>query len=188
MRLGGQPQPAHADPRAAVVRMHDGAEAGIGSLPQLAGRAALLMPPRAAADCRGVPLATTIRMQREVSCALRRHSGIARLQRRTQHAIGVGKGGSEKDNNNQKNEHTDGACIVMGTMEITGAIPVRMLPCTTRATKQKWRQRRLELLHKEAVRSIRHDGNCSILGYERCLDLHQPAQPRSSSVSLIQLR
>jgi len=42
--LGGQLRPAHADPRAAVVRMHDGAQAGIGSLPQLAGRAALLPP------------------------------------------------------------------------------------------------------------------------------------------------
>ena len=49
--LGGQLRPAHADPRAAVVRMHDGAEAGIGPLTQLAGRAALLMPPRATADC-----------------------------------------------------------------------------------------------------------------------------------------
>ena len=27
--LGGQLRPAHADPRAAVVRMHDGAQAGI---------------------------------------------------------------------------------------------------------------------------------------------------------------
>ena len=53
---GGQLRPAHADPRAAVVRMHDGAQAGIGSLVQLAGRAALLMPPRTAADCGGVPL------------------------------------------------------------------------------------------------------------------------------------
>ena len=52
--LGGQLRPAHADPRAAVVRMHDGAQAGIGPVAQLAGRAALLMAPRAAADCRGV--------------------------------------------------------------------------------------------------------------------------------------
>jgi len=54
---GGQLRPAHADPRAAVVRMHDGAQAGIESLAQLAGRAALLMPHKVAADCRGVPLA-----------------------------------------------------------------------------------------------------------------------------------
>ena len=51
--LGGQLRPAHADPRTAAVRMHDGAETGIGTLAQLAGRAALLMAPRAAAGCRG---------------------------------------------------------------------------------------------------------------------------------------
>jgi len=69
--LGDQLLPAHADPRTAVVRMHGGAEAGIGSLVQLAGRAALLMPPRAAAHCRGVPLAATVDMQQEASKELR---------------------------------------------------------------------------------------------------------------------
>ena len=49
--LGGQLRPAHANPRAAIVRMHDGAQADIESLVQLAGCAAPLMPPRAAAHC-----------------------------------------------------------------------------------------------------------------------------------------
>ena len=48
----GQLRPAHANPRAAIVRMHDGAQADIESLVQLAGCAAPLMPPRAAAHCR----------------------------------------------------------------------------------------------------------------------------------------
>jgi len=66
-RVGRLRRPAAA--RAAVVRMHDGAQAGIGSLAQLAGCAALL-------------LAATVGMQQQASRALRRDSGIARLQRR----------------------------------------------------------------------------------------------------------
>ena len=85
--LGGQLRSGHADPRAAVVRMHDGAQAGIGSLPQLAGRAALLLPPRAAADCRGLPLAATVGVQQQASRALRRDRGVNRTLSRVNRTL-----------------------------------------------------------------------------------------------------
>ena|SRR5689334_1226295 len=89
--LGRCVSTAYAYPRTAVVSMHDGAQAGIRMRTQLPLGATLLMPPRVAMGraARGVPLAATVSVQQQVSRTLRRHMGIASLQRRTQHAVSM---------------------------------------------------------------------------------------------------